>query len=100
VPKVGNCCDSANTETIDLDDRETIILAALIRDGSAAGASDTLNLSERQIRRLLRRLEARLGVANTHALIAITVAAGLVAAPHAQATSQEAPLRRGARSIG
>jgi DNA-binding CsgD family transcriptional regulator len=64
-----------------LDKREATIIRALIRDGTAAGAGQTLGLSTRHIRRLLRTLEARLGVGNTHALVAAVVAAGLVDPP-------------------
>lgn len=64
-----------------LDKREATIIEALIRDGTAATAGQTLGLSTRHIRRLLRTLEARLGVGNTHALVAAVVSAGLVDSP-------------------
>lgn len=67
--------------SITLDKRESTILSALIRDGTTSTAAHALGLSERQTRRLLRNLEARLGVDNTHALVAVAVAAGLADPP-------------------
>lgn len=64
-----------------LDKREATIVRALIRDGTVASAAQALGLSTRHIRRLLRTLETRLDVGNTHALVAVVVAAGLVAPP-------------------
>jgi DNA-binding CsgD family transcriptional regulator len=67
--------------SITLDKRESIILRALISDGTSTTAAPMLGLSERHTRRLLRSLEGRLGVDNTHALVAVTVAAGLAEPP-------------------
>jgi DNA-binding CsgD family transcriptional regulator len=64
-----------------LDIRESTIVRALIRDGTSTTAARTLGLSDRHTRRLLRALKAQLGVDNTHALVAVAIAARLVDAP-------------------
>lgn len=52
------------------NEREKEILRILTCLGPSAAIGDSVGLSERQTRRLIRQMEARVGVNNTHALVA------------------------------
>lgn len=63
---------------IELDRREEAIVRALVAEGSAAEVASSLGLSERHTRRLLRALQRRVAVSNTHALAAWAAIEGWV----------------------
>ncbi len=61
-----------------VSERDVAVIRALIRRGSAAGASMEMNLSERHTRRLVARILDSLALDNTYALVAWAATHGLV----------------------
>lgn len=55
---------------VGLDKREKLILRLLTMYGPSPRIAEAVGLSERHTRRLIRQLQERVGVDNTHALVA------------------------------
>lgn len=62
--------DTQKPESVRLTERERHILRLLTKHGSTSAVASAIGLSERHTRRLIRILQDRLGVDNTHALVA------------------------------
>jgi DNA-binding CsgD family transcriptional regulator len=62
--------DTYQPESVPLTEREQHILRLLTKHGSTSAVATAIGLSERHTRRLIRTLQDRVGVDNTHALVA------------------------------
>jgi DNA-binding NarL/FixJ family response regulator len=61
-----------------LTERERTIIRVLLAEGAPGKVAEHLGLSDRHTRRLLKAFAERVGVTNTHALVAWAVHHGLV----------------------
>lgn len=68
--------DALEPGTVDIEKREKEILRLMIEHGSISAVATAIGLSERHTRRLIRNLQDRVGVDNTHALVVWAVLQG------------------------
>lgn len=70
--------DTHQPRSVQLAKRERHILRLLSKHGSTGAVAIAIGLSERHTRRLIRILQDRVGVDNTHALVAWATIQGIV----------------------